>query len=90
MDGSESRMDYYNYYSKVNEYPDEYFDFVLIDGRARVNCGKNAIDKLKSGGIFILDNSERQRYRPLHELLIKWPSIYTTTGLTDTTIWIKP
>ena len=90
LDGSEPRMDFYNYYSKVNEYPDEYFDFVLIDGRARVHCGKNAINKLKSGGIFVLDNSERARYKPLHDLLSKWPMIFTTTGLTDTTIWTKP
>ena len=88
--GSEPRMDYYTYYTKVNTYEDGHFDFVLIDGRAREKCGLNAIPKLKSGGIFVLDNSERPRYKPLHQALSKWPKVETTSGLTNTTIWIKP
>lgn len=88
--GSEPRMDFYNYYSKVNDYVDGYFDFVLIDGRAREKCGLNAINKLKSGGIFVLDNSERPRYNSLHKALAAWPKVETTSGLTNTTIWIKP
>lgn len=88
--GGEDRNDFYNYYTKVNEYADEYFDFVLIDGRAREKCGLNAMSKLKSGGIFVLDNSERPRYAPLHKALETWPKVETTTGLTNTTIWIKP
>jgi len=90
LDGSEPRNEFFNYYNKVNEYADEYFDFVLIDGRARVKCGLNALKKLKNGGIFVLDNSERARYLPLHVALSSWPKVETTTGLTNTTIWIKP
>jgi len=90
LQGGEPRNDFYNYYTKVNEYEDGYFDFVLIDGRARAKCGLNAIDKLKSGGIFVLDNSERPRYKPLHNALAQWPKVETTSGLTNTTIWIKP
>lgn len=90
LDGTEPRNDFYNYYSKVNEYQDSYFDFVLIDGRSRVKCGLNAINKLKSGGIFVLDNSERKGYNLLHTALKKWPKVESTTGLTNTTIWIKP
>ena len=90
LDGSESRLDFEDYYLKVKEYPDNFFDFVLIDGRVRVHCGINAMSKLKPGGIFVLDNSERPRYSPLHQKLENWPKVKTTTGLTDTTIWIKP
>ena len=90
FDGTEARDEFNNYDNKVNEYPDEYFDFVLIDGRARVKCGLNAINKLKKDGIFVLDNSERPRYLPLHTTLESWPKVETTTGLTNTTIWIKP
>ena len=61
LNGSEERHEFANYYNKVNDYADEYFDFVLIDGRARVKCGLNAIKKLKNGGIFVLDKSERPR-----------------------------
>lgn len=88
--GSEPRNDFANYYNKVSEYSDGYFDFVLIDGRAREKCGLNAINKLKSGGIFVLDNSERPRYNALHDALSTWPKVETTSGLTNTTIWIKP
>jgi hypothetical protein len=88
--GNEDRPEFRNYYNRVNEYPDSFFDFVLIDGRVRVKCGLNAIPKLKSGGIFVLDNSERARYAPLHLALNDWPKVETTTGLTNTTIWIKP
>ena len=88
--GREARPEYADYAGKVLEYDDNYFDFVLIDGRSRVNCGLNAMPKLKPGGIFVLDNSERPRYRPLHEALNEWPKIETTTGLTNTTIWFKP
>ena len=90
MDGSEERPEFAEYYNKVNEFADGHFDFVLIDGRARVKCGLNAMNKLKSGGIFVLDNSERPRYQPLHRALESWPKTETTTGLTNTTIWIKP
>ncbi len=81
---------YNEYFSFILNLPDDYFDFIIIDGRARVECSKRAIDKLKSGGIFILDNSERTRYKPVHDLLKSWPVVNTTTGLTDTTFWFKP
>lgn len=86
----ESEKCFFNYSDKVNEYPDNFFDFVLIDGRARVRCGINAIKKLKSGGIFVLDNSERNRYKPLFVELENWPIAETTNGFTNTTIWVKP
>lgn len=81
---------YKAYYSLIDRYADDYFDLILIDGRARVKCGEHAVPKLKSGGLLVLDNSERIRYNPLKKALEKWPSIWTTNGLTDTTIWIKP
>ena len=88
--GNEERPEYADYANKVLDYDDNYFDFVLIDGRSRVNCGLNAMAKLKPGGMFVLDNSERKRYQRLHEALKNWPKIETTTGLTNTTIWFKP
>jgi hypothetical protein len=86
----EDNQNYKDYYSRVSDFPDSYFDFILIDGRARVECSIRAIPKLKSGGIFILDNSERRRYEIVHNELSNWKRINTTSGLTDTTIWFKP
>jgi len=84
------RREYHSYFSFIKEYPDNHFDFILVDGRARVECCLNGIPKLKSGGIFVLDNSDRDRYRPVFKVLKNWKSITTTTGLFDTTIWFKP
>ncbi|OEK00344.1 hypothetical protein BFP97_01925 [Roseivirga sp. 4D4] len=78
------------YVRAINSYDDSSIDFVSIDGRARVSCTEMAVPKLKSGGILLLDNSERLRYKKVHETLKSWPSMNTTTGLTDTTIWRKP
>ena len=86
----EDNSNYQDYYERVSDFPDAYFDFVLIDGRARVECSVRAVSKLKSGGIFVLDNSERRRYMIVHKELSTWKRVDTTSGLTDTTIWFKP
>jgi hypothetical protein len=80
---------YHNYFSFIKNFPDQYFDFIIVDGRARVECCLNAITKLKSGGIFVLDNSDRERYQPVFKVLSHWKCITTTTGLFDTTFWFK-
>jgi hypothetical protein len=50
------------YCSQIDEFPDEYFDIVLIDGRARPYCIEHAHQKVKRGGLLILDNSDRAYY----------------------------
>ena len=84
------RKEYHDYFSFVKGYPNEHFDFIMVDGRARVECCLNAIPKLKSGGIFVLDNSDRDRYKPVFTVLKDWKMLNTTTGLFDTTFWFKP
>lgn len=84
------RTEYANYFSAIATFPNEHFDFIMVDGRARVECCLMAIPKLKKGGIFVLDNSDRARYVPVFHVLKDWKSVTTTTGLFDTTIWFKP
>jgi len=38
------------------------FDIILIDGRDRVRCAYNSLEKLKGNGIIIWDNTERAYY----------------------------
>lgn len=38
------------------------FDVVIVDGRDRVNCVKQAIKELSEIGVIILDDSSRERY----------------------------
>lgn len=51
-----------DYCNAINKYPDNYFDVIVVDGRARNGCLSNSFSKLKTGGIIILDNSEREEY----------------------------
>lgn len=84
------RDDYHDYFTFITTFPKDHFDFILIDGRARVECTLGAICRLKEGGMLVLDNSDRERYRPIFRILADWPQVTSTTGLFDTTIWFKP
>lgn len=46
-------------YVNANDIEKETLDVIIIDGRNRVNCLLNSIDKLKQGGVLVLDNAER-------------------------------
>jgi hypothetical protein len=81
---------YKNYYNALSSEAKESFDIILVDGRARPECVFSSVEKLKSGGLMVLDNSERRRYTIVFDVLKSWPYFSTTTGRTDTTFWIKP
>ncbi len=49
------------YFEFAAEYK-EFFDIIVIDGRERVNCILNSLGALKKDGIFIIDNSELEKY----------------------------
>lgn len=84
----------------------EEFDFILIDGRARADCLKVAVDYLKPGGLLVMDNANsylsnsshapdsakqtRPEFKPIYEYLCQWRCIWTSNGLADTVFWIKP
>lgn len=83
------RKDYVNYFSALDQYQDESFDVIIVDGRARPECVFSSFSKLKKGGLMVLDNSERERYKIVFEKLAHLESVTTTNGLTDTTFWQK-
>lgn len=78
------------YCDAILDYPSEAFDFVSVDGRARVECAINALDRLKPNGILILDNSERPKYKVLFAVLAAWPRLAFANGVWETTIFRKP
>jgi hypothetical protein len=49
----------------------EKFDIIIVDGRDRVNCCRQAIDALSPEGVVVLDDSEREQYKPGIEFLVK-------------------
>lgn len=50
-------------YSTFSVNLDKKFDIIIVDGRDRVNCIKNAINSIKFNGIIVLDDSERKEYQ---------------------------
>ncbi len=51
------------YVKFIRNYPDRYFDLVLVDGRSRPFCIAEAVRKIRPGGYLILDNSDRAHYQ---------------------------
>jgi|GEM_PF-749684 predicted O-methyltransferase YrrM len=78
------------YYSVCDEFPDEYFDLILVDGRNRVRCAENSIRILKKGGILMLDDAQRPYYHRVHRLLHDWEYTRTIHPARQTHWWIKP
>ena len=86
------------YASFIDRYPDEYFDLVLVDGRARSSCIIHSLKKIKRHGYLIIDNSDRKYYFEKTNNLItkrfkliynhKSPSPYANF-FTQTGIWQK-
>lgn len=61
-DARYAQMSFENYAKAIERYPNNYFDIVLIDGRARPSCFKHAVAKVKLGGHIVVDNMERDAY----------------------------
>jgi predicted O-methyltransferase YrrM len=53
---------FYHYVSQIDEFPDGFFDLILIDGRARPSCIKHSVKKIRINGALIIDNTERPYY----------------------------
>lgn len=62
-------LEYGGEYCKAILNENKLFDIILVDGRDRVRCIKNAVKRLKENGVLILDNSEREKYREGKEFL---------------------
>ena len=84
------------YVGLVAAQPDERFDLVIVDGRARVECGLAAMSKIRPGGILLLDDSHRFRYEPLRQALSGWARTdhrglkIGSNKVAQTTTWVKP
>ena len=61
-DSSFRKYSFEKYVKKIDEYPDNYFDFVIVDGRSRPSCIGASISKVKKDGYLLVDNSEREYY----------------------------
>jgi hypothetical protein len=55
-------MNFEKYARTIDHFPADYFDLVLVDGRARPSCIQQAMPHLKIGGLLVVDNTERPYY----------------------------
>ena len=60
------------YVSAIEEYDDECFDIVIVDGRRRVECVRRAMSKVRPGGVLVLDDSDRPKYGAARTVLAGW------------------
>jgi len=84
-----------DYCKTIESYPDNFFDLVFVDGRARPSCIFHALNKIRPGGFLMLDDSERKQYSQGTALLKGWeqkdflgPRPYKKQ-LHQTSIWRK-
>ena len=101
-----------SYVNVVRKCNDESLDFALVDGVERDRCALSCVDKIKPGGIIIVDNI--QWYLPnkisstalccrtdddgfatgtweeFWSIVKNWRCIWTTDGVSDTALWVKP
>ncbi|HUL15264.1 MAG TPA: hypothetical protein VLV88_04650 [Terriglobales bacterium] len=78
------------YVAVVEEFADESLDFVVVDGHYRTACIKQALPKLKEGGLLLVDDTG---WLPLGEWGVpsSWPIVHQSANLMKhTTIWQKP
>lgn len=84
------------YVRVIDAFPDQTFDFILVDGVHRLGCFKRAIAKVKPGGMIILDNANRyvpnltpRGFTTVHEPRADYSSVEWGTLLGQIAHWRK-
>lgn len=58
----QERINYEQYAKTIHQFPEQYFDLILVDGRSRPACIQEALPHLKINGLLVVDNMEREYY----------------------------
>lgn len=84
------------YVALIDPVPEGTLDLVIVDGRARIDCGLRAMPKVKPGGLLLLDDSQRDRYARLRDALTGWERTdyrgvkFGGGGIAQTSTWRRP
>lgn len=62
-------LSYEKYVKAIDQYNNNYFDLIVVDGRVRNACIKRTLPHIKIGGYLIVDNSDRKYYLSEFSLL---------------------
>lgn len=60
-----------SYCESINQFGDETFDLIVVDGRARPSCAVVAFPKLKKGGWLLHDNTNLKHYHAVNDAYFK-------------------
>lgn len=74
-------LDFSDYVAAIDRFTGV-FDLIVVDGRARGECLRRATERLAPGGMILLDNVERVRYRRSIAALRRDAHVRWTCGLT--------
>jgi predicted O-methyltransferase YrrM len=83
------------YVDAISAYPDDHFDLVVVDGRYRSRCVAAAVPKIQPGGLLVVDDVDRPRYRAALES-VSWPRTDVIgfapakPSLSYTTLFVRP
>jgi len=87
-------LSFHDYATQIDEYPDGYFDVVVVDGRARPSSFKHSVPKVKDTGLLVWDNTNRSRYHSAMKLAPKSFEYLRCPGptpflghFTETSLW---
>ncbi len=76
-----------NYAYQIDAFPHDYFDVVLVDGRARPSCIMHSVTKVKVDGLLVLDNSGRDYYLERASSFLRNYDRITFRGATPGVSW---
>jgi predicted O-methyltransferase YrrM len=98
------------YVAVIDEFTNNSLDFCLVDGLYREFCVLKVLEKIRAGGLLVIDNvnwylpcdsdspnsrtfsdgPDGSNWEQVNRLLSSWRKIWTSSGVTDTAIFVKP
>ena len=76
------------YVAVIDEWEDASLDFVLVDGHYRLACVREALPKLKPGGLFAIDNTNWLDDLTRWGVPGDWPLVHQSENvMTQTSVW---
>jgi|GEM_PF-5353026 len=79
-----------NYVSQIDNFKKFSLDVVTVDGHCRIPCLKNCLEKIKPGGMLILDNSDLPEFNEFHKIMKNIESKTFTNKIWETSVFFCP
>jgi hypothetical protein len=83
------KPEFRQYMSTIDQYPDNHFDCIIVDGRERIGCLVHSLPKLAEDGLIIFDDSSSDKYQEAFSLLSHWYYKSYRFGLGQTTFFAR-